>query len=499
MNYKKYIYGLTITGLLTGCAKLEEKPYGIINETTFYKTEKDANAAIIYAYAGLSEVGYYSRGYYITTELPTENLTQKSDAGVNNFELDELRTTSANTDLTNLWNYMYRGVTRANAVILNVPKISTMPEAARNQVTGEGYFLRALHYFNLVRLWGNVPLRTTIINDIDQIPIARSPMKDVYDLIISDLTQASNLMGLQKIEGRANKVAAQGLLAKVYLTLASGKTSGSPGYDFVTNADEMYDLAKQYSGEVVNNQSVYGFTNNLKDIWNITLYKSGGVTEHIFDAAADKAGTREGNYSKLQNMFLPALGFNMILDDGRNIGQGWNHFQTETAIYNSYAANDKRKTELIVSSVKDETGKVTNLNIGDFSRPFSRKYTPEMVTERVGDASSCNSPIIRFSDILLVYAEACGPTTEGYAAINKIRNRADIGNLQPGLGVQAFRDAVVRERSWELAFEGQRLFDLRRTNGMEAMAQQYGKTITSGAYFFPIPQREIDNNPLINQ
>ncbi|TWV90001.1 RagB/SusD family nutrient uptake outer membrane protein [Chitinophaga pinensis] len=158
----RYILSAMLTGTtLAGCSKLEEQPYGMINSQTYYKTADDARAAIIYAYSILPEVGYYSRGYYIITELPTENLTQKGDAGVGNFELDELRTTSTNPDLDNIWTYMYRGIARANAVIANVPKIPGMTDAERNQITGEGHFLRALHFFNLVRMFGEVPLRTT--------------------------------------------------------------------------------------------------------------------------------------------------------------------------------------------------------------------------------------------------------------------------------------------------------------------------------------------------
>ncbi|HYG37516.1 MAG TPA: RagB/SusD family nutrient uptake outer membrane protein [Cytophagales bacterium] len=498
MNFKKHIYRLLVlTVVLSSCADLEEKPHGITNTISFYKTEADANAALIYAYSVLPEVGYYSRMYYVVTELPTENLTMKGDAGIGNTELDQLRMTSTNTDIGNIWGYMYNAILRANAVIANVPQIAVMSEASRNQVIGEGYFLRGLHYFNLVRMFGEVPVRTEPLTNVDQIPKAKSTIKEVYDLIISDLQKAEELMSAEEnLEGRANKIAAQALLSKVYLHLASSGESASPGYDFVTSPEEMYTNAKTYSGKVVNEQSVFGFTESLREIWDIEKYKvPSAVTEHIFDAAVDRNGAAEGNYSKLPNMFLPAIGFNMILDDGINIGQGWNHFQTEPAIYNFYADNDKRKTELIVSSVKDDKGVERTLNINDWSRPFSRKYIDP---KRIGDASSANSPVIRYSDILLVYAEANGPTPEGYAAINRIRNRAGIGDLTTGLSVPDFRQAVVEERARELAFEGHRLFDLRRTNSVEKiLVDKYGKTITSGGYFFLIPQKELDTNPLM--
>ncbi|SEA87731.1 RagB/SusD domain-containing protein [Chitinophaga terrae (ex Kim and Jung 2007)] len=506
---KKIVYRYILAAvlgstILPACSKMEEQPYGMINSRSYYKTADDARAAIIYAYSILPEVGYYSRGYYIITELPTENLTQKGDAGVGNFELDELRTTSTNPDLDNIWTYLYRGIARANAVIANVPGIPGMTDAERNQITGEGYFLRGLHFFNLVRMFGEVPLRTTTIDDASQIPIAKSPVRDVYNQVISDLKAADSLITQERIsEGRANRPAAQALLAKVYLHLASSKASASPGYDFVANPDEMYALAKAYAEKVVTGQTAFALTPVLPDIFNIDIYKKAAVTEHIFDAAVDRSGDREGSFSKLPNMFLPAdrpmtIPYNQLKPDSAtiNIGQGWGHFRTEPGIYFSYADNDRRKTQLIVSSYTNN-GQTYQLDINSSSRPFTRKFIDPA---RIGDATSANSPIIRYSDILLVYAEACGPTADGYAAINKIRARAGIGDLQPGLNAATFRNAVLQERAWELAFEGNRLFDLRRTHNMEkVLVQQYGKVITSGAYFFPIPQRELDTNPLINK
>lgn len=498
MKLKKLLYTALLIPAIFGCS-LEEEPYGLINSKTFYKTPQDAESAIIYCYSILPEVGYYSRGYYIVTELPTENLTQKGDAGSSNFELDELRTTPTNSNLDDIWTYIYRGISRANGVILNVPDIE-MNETLRNQIIGEAYFLRSLHYFNLVRMFGEVPLRMDVIDDPAMIPIAKSPISDVYDLIISDLVKAEQLITVNRIsEGRANRVAVQGLLSKVYLHLASSKETGSPGYDFVTNVNEMYAEALKYSGKVINEQNTFDFTPELVDIWNIEIYKKAAVTEHIFDAAVDRSGDREGSFSKLQNMFLPADRPMEIRykpgDPGSpliNIGQGWSHFRTENNVYNSYADNDKRKTELIVSKYWN-SGSEYNLDINSSSRPFTRKFIDPL---RIGDASSCNSPIVRYSDILLVYAEANGPNTEGYNAINKIRGRAGLGDLTPNLGVEEFRDAVLEERAKELAFEGDRLFDLRRTNKMEEiLVNRYGKNISSGAYFFPIPQREIDTNP----
>jgi starch-binding outer membrane protein, SusD/RagB family len=492
MNLKKYLLAGITSIMLVSCS-LEEEPYGFPSTGNFYKSEQDANAALIYAYSILPEIEYYSRIFIMVTELPSETLTVKPDAGASNFEMDELRTTADNPEITTSWRYAYIGINRTNAVIKNVPGITNMDVAKRDQILGEAYFLRALHYFNLVRLFGVVPLRTEPVTSIEQVDAPVSTIQEIYDQIISDLNNAIDLTNLERREGRANKVAAWALISKVYLHMASSKATSSPGYEFVADANAMYDNAKSFSAKVMNEQTLYGFDSNLVNIWDVT--KEDGP-EHIFSASLDRTGQFEGNYSKLPLMFIPYIdGATFKLSDGTNVASGWNHFLMEAAHYNSYDADDKRKNDLIVSSVWLNNQEKT-LGIGDYSRPFTRKYIDPF---RVGDQTSVNTPILRYSDILLVFAEASGPTAEGYAAINQVRNRAGLTELTPALSEDAFRDAVIQERSWELAFEGNRLFDLRRTNKMESVLEgQYGKNIQNAAYFFDIPQREVDTNPYID-
>jgi hypothetical protein len=494
---KFYICSIIAMSIVSGCS-LDEEPNGFLSSNNFYKTETDANAAMVYAYAILPEIEYYSREFVTLTEVPTENLSIKPDGGVSNFELDNLNVTPSNTDIAVVWQSCFIGVNRASAIVANVPKILSMAEADRNQVTGEGHFLRALHYFNLVRLFGSVPLHKEPISSLDQVSLPKSPIADIYAFIIDDLKQASDLMGTAKLANRANKTAAWALLSKVYLHLASSKASGSDGYDFVSDANEMYANAATYAGKVLNEQSNFAFEPNILNIWGV---KNENGPEHIFSASTDKTGAAEGNYSKLPLMFIPALSGPFKLpggEDGKDsvlIAVGWNHFITESGIYNSYKPNDKRKTNLIASTVFFKN-KPTNLGITDYSRPFSRKY---LDPDREGDKTSVNTPILRYSDIMLVFAEASGPTAEAYDAVNQIRQRAGLSDLTPGLDATTFRDSVLVERSWEFAFEGNRLFDLRRTNSMKkVLVDQYGKTITSGEFFFPIPQSEVDLNPYID-
>lgn len=155
--------------------------------------------------------------------------------------------------------------------------------------------------------------------------------------------------------------------------------------------------------------------------------------------------------------------------------------------------NDKRKTDLIVTTVYNASGAVVASVGGKFSYPFTRKYVDP---EFIGEKSSAKPYLIRFSEVALTYAEAVGPTTEGYYWVNEIRKRAGLSNLDPTLSKTAFRDAIIQERAWEFAYEGQRLYDLRRK---AIVTKKDPKAIAAGiteqqAAFYPIPQMEIDLN-----
>ena len=406
------------------------------------------------------------------------------------------------------YQFPYVGINRANLVIAYVPPITNgLTDSAKNEIIGEAYCLRALHYFNLVRLFGAVPLHLTPVDDISQTNLPKSSIQAIYTQIIADLTKAYPMMDETQRLGRFNKVGAWALLSKVYLELASAKSSGSEGYDWVSDANAMYTLAQQFSGYVVNNQTVYGLDPSLTDIYDVNA-KFG--PEHILDASVDRSGADEGQYSKLPLFFYPNLNFTLAPAPSAGtsadefIPGGFGEFLTEPGLYNSFDPNDKRKTQLIISTIYnvggglDGTGPTQQLLItGTEYRPFSNKYNDAGWI--AGQQTGANTPIIRYSDILLVYAEACGPTTAGYAALGQIRARAGLGNIPTGLSIADFRNAVIQERSWELCFEGNRLFDLRRSHQMESvLVTQYGKTLTGDPYFFPIPQSEVEQNPNLN-
>ena len=502
-NSYKILLIAILSLFLNGCS-LKEEPYGFLSSDQFYKSAGDAYSGLAYCYDLLPNTEYYSRYLYFIGVAPTEEMTFKPDAGVDDRELDLWTSTANNLDLQSVFTNAYMGINRSNFLLEHIDAI-TMDQTTKNQYKGEAMFLRALHYFNLVRIFGSVPLRKTSVTTSSQISVGLSPMKDIYDYLIDDLLEAEKLTDLQVREGRANKVAVQALLAKVYLQLASAKATNVPKYDFVSNADEYYSKAATYAAKVLNDQSSYTFwTGNLPKLWDVDNQVG---NEFIFNVATHVIGGKEeGDWSTLSMLTTPYVDGNPIsfgADYGVTIKDGWSHLQTESAFYNSFDPSDKRLTELIISSVRLSDGtSIKSYPNGGLQFPFTLK----LIDKNQGPTSQNSGhaiPVIRFSDIALVYAEAAGPTAEAYAWVNKIRNRAGLADLTPGLSVDAFRLKILDERSFELAFEGNRLFDLRRTRQIETVLnKKYGINITDNAataYYYNIPQREIDNNPGLTQ
>ncbi|MDD4193354.1 MAG: RagB/SusD family nutrient uptake outer membrane protein [Mangrovibacterium sp.] len=490
---------LMILGVWFQSCDLTEDPYGFYSEDNFYKTPEDAEASLMFAYNALTFIEY-ARGIFYIGELASETCNVKADEGYGSQQFNNWTVDANNETLTYFFKYCYIAINRSNAVIDNVLN-SGFEDMVRNRLLGEAYFLRAYNYFSLVKVFGLVPVQKSMVKSISQTsPNMAANLDELYDFIIEDLKQAESLLEIRQRVGRADKVAAQALLAKVYLTIASSKESGVPKYaEMAADVDQLYGEAASWSAKVLNDQSNYAFDENLLHIYHVDAPNG---PEHIFIMSGDRTGLNEGNYSKIGMMFHPWVDgspYYFKNPDGTYIyaTHGWGVFLTTTEFYNSFAETDKRRTDLIVTSVYNAGGTEVGSLGGKIKAPFSRKYVDPYF---VGEKSSTKPYLIRFSEVALIYAEAAGPTTEAYLWVNKIRARAGLGDLQPGLSETAFRDAVIQERAWELAFEGQRLYDLRRK---AMVVEKDPKAIAAGiteaqAAFYPIPQMEIDLNVNVN-
>ncbi len=494
---------LLLSGLLiiAGACNLTEEPYGFYSSGNFYKTPADAQSAMAYAYNALTYIEY-SRAIFYLGDLTTDEVHPKSDEAADNVNLYNWNVSAFSTDntLTNYFKYLYIAINRANSIIANVPN-AKFDQSIKNKYLGQAYFLRAYCYFNLVRNFGLIPLHKKVVTTLGgaDAPLA-SNLDEEYNFILSDLRKADSLLQIDQVEGEADKVASESLAAKVFLTIASSKDHGVPLYkDMSESVTAMYDSAAVYGRDVVNKQSVYGFEPNLLSIYNVN---DPNGKENIFLLSMSRTGQSEGEYSKIDALFLPYI--NGAIDYLKNpdgsftkTHEGFSVFQTNTTFYNSFSNSDKRKTVLMVDTVYDANGNVTyTWPGGGIPYPFTRKYIDP---DFVGAKTSVKPFLIRFSDIALVLAEADGPTTEGYKLVNYIRNRAGLGDLQPNLSVSNFREDVLQERKWELAFEGNRLYDLRRFNIVQQVVPAAKGLTDMQADFYPIPEQEILLNPSINK
>jgi len=490
------LIALSCAMVLSACS-LEEKPYGFYSESNFYKSADDADAAVDYAYGALTFLDY-SRSIFYVGDIPTEVLTVKSDESQDNKDLDGWKTANLKTNgtLKSFFNYAFIGVNRANAVIQNVPK-GDYDQTLKDQYMGEGYFLRAWNYFNLVKVFGLVPLHNSTVETLDQTsaPLAAN-LDELYSLILSDCKKAESLMTVNAIPklGRVDRVAAQALAAKAYLFIASAKEHNVPLYkDMNRDITAMYDSAAYYANKVITGQTTYAFDNSLLNIYDVEKPRG---SELIFLISMDRTGTVEGDYSKISKMFIPYVGGATIYLDNKNgtyspTHDGWSVYQTTAPFYGSFDATDKRKTDLIVDKVYDKNNVVVASYPGTLAYPFTRKYIDPGF---IGDKTSTRPFLIRYSDVALIYAEAAGPVAASYTLVNFIRNRAGLGNLMPGLSKDDFRKAIFKERTFELAFEGDHLYDLRRWNRVITDVPEASGITPEQATFYPIPQAEIDLN-----
>ena len=474
-SFKCIILFLILGYTFTGCHEfLEEKPETFISPNAYYRNAEDATSAINAVYAILPRFYQgiaYGESVFFTLEMPSDQAD--SGTGVSVVDQDRLDAYIYDPAIRHLrlwWQYSYQGINAANSVLYYVPAIE-MNENAKNRILSEAYYLRAYFYFDLVRLFGAVPLSVEPTLNISNVNVSRDDVTVVYEQIIQDLIMAENhlpLAGSGEVEhGRATKGAASTLLAKVYLTLERWADAANKAEEVVNSG--AYQLFSDYSQA-------------------FKVENKNGI-EHIFSIQFERTIIS----SNFHAWFLPRY---------RGIQANTEEFGAilpNMDFYNSYREDDYRKTANFYTSypAADGSGMV------EFEPHIFKYFDPSV--DLVG-GSSMNYPKIRFAETLLILAEAenelNGPNAKALDAINRVRNRATLPNLQNTEGFQPtkeyFRNAVLQERSWELAYEGNRYFDMLRTN-TSISGPLVGYDGGSGVFkshnvLFPIPQREIDNN-----
>lgn len=507
---------------------LSEVPEDFIGPENFFRNADDAIAAVNGVYAsfntpnGYGVDDYYGRNFYMLVDYPGETLTSRYGATHDRGSLDAFNYTVEHPYLPTVWGAAYSAIASANAVIANVPGIESMDAALRDRVVAEARFLRGLHYFNLVRLFGDVPLRLEYVQRLEEAaPRPRDPATAVYAAIIADLEYAAATLPATYAgasgsnTGRATNGAARALLGKVHLQQALVHGGGAASlnasvaqlrqvvasgrYQLLQDFERVFAMDNENNAEIIfaiQNERIAGM--------------GGRLAQHVAPIGSGLSGANTAGVS----------------------------FYAEWPFYRDWSATDKRKAGTFLAAYTHPTHgaltwsrTMTSAQLTAYGTPGGgpspRKYLdPQAGT---GGAEEPDYILLRYADVLLMLAEALnelsGPSEEAFRAVDLVRARAGLGPLPRTLTAQQLREAIQQERRYELVLEGHTFFDMQRHWAWsKARVQaniQAGKTVANGGQnlngspwgssvpkvganagiiddkyrFYPIPSAAIATNP----
>ena len=485
MKLKYNLIAIALLGFsFSSCSDfLEQNPQTDLSENDFYKTADDILSAVNGAYSSLQESDIYGN-WYVFGEIPSDNTrNQLSGSVTTQNEFDQFYIDTQNSMIANFWKAAYKVINRTNTILGRIDGIEINTELA-NRYKLECKFIRALMYFNLVRVYGDVPLVLKEISISESYDILREPKENVYNQIIADLKEAQDLPVSYSTaeDGRATQGAAKALLANVYMTL------------------HKYAEAETILAEIINSGR-YSLLENTPGSLNIDGYKNvfspvnHNSKEGIFEIQFLKGGYGEG--SNYANNFAPENSGTNVVAVG---GTGGNNIP-EMDIYNAYEEGDLRR------DFSMSLGYYDNRKNNEWVE--SRYVCKFMDVPYQNNDASNNYPVIRYADVILMYAEALnqnGKTAEACKYLNMTRRR--------GFGYQTtetspvdlqttdkaqFALMVEQERRVELAFENHRWFDLIRTGRAVEVMRSKGFSLNETNLICPIPQKQIDVNPKLTQ
>ena len=519
MHYNKYIITLFAATILTACNPdlLDRDPDYKYTESTFWQTEAAANAALTGVYAELTYKGLFGGD---ATPLWEEGATPNVycySGGTQGFDLIGRSQQSASTEgvIADRWKQCYQGIGRANTFFAHIGDVGLDAEK-QSEMEGEVYFLRALFYFQLATYYGGVPLILEAPDPDTQISLPRNTREEVIQQVLADLAIAADRLPVKQTGtdiGRATKGAALALKARVLLYEASpllNETNSTEKWQAAADAAKAvidlaseagYDLFTDYRGlflpENENNQEVifdvqYIFPDVTHSFDLIDAqYNTNAPLQDLVDAYEMKNGLAITD---------PASGYN-----AEKPYENRDPRLEATVVY----PGALYKGEPASASYYKQTGyAMKKYSIYDKEKPSADK------ADLKGGQSETNFIILRYADVLMMYAEALNEVDPGNPAIleslNKIRKRVDMPNIATGKPQNEMREIIRKERRIEFVGEALYYNDIRRWKTAEIVMNAPIKTWENSVietrkfnkardYWWPIPQVELDLNPNLEQ
>ena len=508
---------LLATCTIASCDFLEKEPYKIVPEN-YFQNEAEAQSFLTGIYSNLGQSTFYGGDYMVLAGGDDLEFYGGSTGRISNTGLICNNTTTSDAAVTNLWLNLYNGIERANMFLEQIDNVPGMSDKSRLQYKSEARFLRAFYYFTLVQCWGDVPFKTestyssgTVTNK----DIARTDKNVIYKFIVKEMEEAADeetggLLSARELSykpGRISKSTAWGMLARVYLFCSEGRIGNTIGIqcsDFsslsnvVGKADPGYSYGfiwatpKLYDLYVANGD-------NERFTWNIAPFTYRRIADRADLGIVGRTFENKALYDLVKGAGW--YGDRSYNYEGANEGEEYNSKVEQIGdVYKKAVAAGKERKDLCCAK-------------------FRREYEPAAKKDK--NRTSINFPILRYSDVLLMIAEAeneynGAPTPLAEECLKEVRDRAGISDLTGQItSGEDFLTIIKDERAMELCFEYLRRFDLIRWGDFvdkmneQAVLAQSGNNWTQGgqaapffrvssAYqYFPIPDAEKAVNKLI--
>lgn len=544
---KKYILIFAILGLtFNSCDKdfLEPINYGSALSSDYFSDESRLDMITLGVYKQLQSTGDYSaKGLYGYTMWGfadagadlVNTRGQQWDGSINPFDLQNGVQTPGSSILSQLWSRNYAAIRRANDVIDNgaqTPKVNVMK--VENYI-GEAKFIRALCYFNLIRVFGGrphitsddewgVPLMVKAVTTPEGLIIPRNKISEVYQQIIDDLTYAGENLPAKwpstlhnnQTKGRAVAASAWALLAKVYMTKAGTSGNTADWNKAAENAKKVMDSTDPKFDLFTSSKSPFAGNPYA------CLFRIDGNGENSIESLFEIQGTNisEYGFGDNYNNFI-SCNTNFVANTKGNV------HPTKEFVETIYENGDlRREASIFVPGDKfypDKSSAAFKIGGADWVYPTVegtkpsghrnsttgynvKKFLSGTTIYDLWETGPANPRVLRFAEMLLIRAEALnevqGPVTEAFDLVNRVRNRAGLPNLSIALTKEQLRQAIWKERAVELFMEADRWFDLKRTDRlidrMKANCETFSTsnvvnwTSSEKHYIMPIPRNEIN-------
>lgn len=510
MRQLKYILrGLALLSLLifNSCTNLDEKPYTFIDPDSFYKNEEQLNAGLTNVYnqfrSMMSDYTYIMR-IEECTDFGQPCQTKENGHYINCWY--DINNASSST-FSKLWGAAYVTINSTNTVLARGEKIDISDEA-KSCIYAQARFMRAYTYFVLVRLFGGVPIPETFTNSLEGLEIPRKSIDEVYDYILEDLDYCEAhlpIRGTNKYDvWRVSKGAVQALLSEVYLTLASMEGNNEYYQKCVDNCEKIIQ------------SGVYSLVSNYSDLWYAFNINAKNNQESIFElqfsAEAKQANWCNQMFGFANSFTIPGYGYMFYHRFGPSI-YAWESYDKKDARRDAFVTEffyNGTKYEFLASDNGFYPGKKNWVS----ATPGNAKFYDYQTSADL-KCPSANIYMLRYSEVLLNYAEAknkLGSSDEALDKLNMVHQRAGLPALD-NMGQDKLDEAIFQERGWEFIGEAKLYYDELRTDRLGKRLKEFMKRgVAEGMYLFQelqfvpqksflwkIPQSDVDSNPALEQ